>query len=403
MSTDPNIINEYFEDFFIEEVNGVETFTVLIKEKLSKKLSKEVLIFLANLALNETTQQKIKNIRESLNDVKLDKSGRPYPSRFPCVTPPHSTQLKFEAEGVWLEEGKKFWVAHTNDVTGIKDYPIVAYSTDLKSETIEKSEQEYQQKDRKKKNDKNITTTSNPNRQRGEVKQQTDIFVNTDECDFTIISVEKYSDIPNIQYTTKRKDNDENKLSSGDPNSQKHNKVKKFENSEKKPDRSEINDFDLILKALKNLTEKKDYILKNVNFVDINGQVFDTYQLIQISPIVPNPIYSTWIDSVFGRKLLFLQLELKNINQTAYLIDINKNKSDESFCAFLFITSQKINNQDMKKICIAIESTKGVRTWLKECEGLIIEAKSLIHKAKTESEWVVYFESKFREFFKIET
>lgn len=396
------IIDEYFEDFFITEKDDVDTLIVKIKENQSKKLSTEVIIFLANLALNKTTQQKILNIRESLNDVKLDQSGRPYPSRFPRVVPPHSTKLKFEAQGIWLEKDKKFLVMHTNDVTSIIDYPIEVYRIDVKSENIEEFEQEYQRREKKNKNEKNITTTSNPNRDRGKIKQQTDIVVNTEECDFTVISVEKYSEVPNIQYTNKKKDNDENEISSGDPNSQKGNKVKKFENTEKKSDRSEINDFELMLNALSHLTKKKNYILKNVSFVDINGQISDTYQLIQILPIVPSPIHVTWIDGVFGRELLFLQLEFKNINRIAYLIDINKNKSGESFCAFLFFTHRKLSNQDVKSICIAIESTKGVRTWLKECKGLITEAKSLIHKTRTESEWASYFESKFREFFEIE-
>lgn len=393
------IIDEYFEDFFIKEVDGIDTITVIIKENQSKKLSKEVIIFLANLALNEMTQQKIKNIRESLNDVKLDKSGRPYPSRFPNVVPPHSTKLTFEAEGIWLEKDKKFLATHTNNVKSIIDYPIVVYKIDVQSENIEKPEQEYQQKDKKKKNEKNITTTSNPNRDRGEVKQQTDIFVNTDECDFTVISVEKYGDIPHIKYIKTNKDNDENQISSGDPNSQKGNKVKKFENTVKKTDRSEINDFQLILNALSHLAKKQDSILQNVSHVDTNGQTSDEYQLMQISSLVSSPIHLSWIDGVYGRKLLFLQLEFRNTTQIAYLIDINKNRSGESFCAFLFFTNQKLSNQDIKSICIAIESTKGVRTWLDECKNLITDSKPLKHIYTTESKWIKCFEKAFKEVF----
>ncbi|MEN8362415.1 hypothetical protein ABFO60_17100 [Acinetobacter baumannii] len=396
-----NIINEYFEDFFIEEVDGVETFTVIIKEKLSKKISKEVIIFLANLALNEMTQQKIQNIRESLNDVKLDKSGRPYPSRFPRVVPPHITKLKFEAEGIWLEEGKTFLVTHTNDVTGIKDYPIVAYSTDLKSETIEKPEQENQKKVKKNRNNKNITTTSNPSRQRGEVKQQTDIFVNTDECDFTMISVEKYSDIPNIQYIKKKKETDEGKVSSGDPNSQKTNKVKKFENTEKKPNRAEINDFELILNALDNLTKKYDSILKNVSYVDLNGETSSKYSLLQITSIVSKPVYPSWSNSTYGRELLFLKLQFRNNDKIAYLIDIYKNDSKESFCAFIFITNRQLDKEDIKQVCVAIEKSHGTKKWLTTCNNLILESKSLNHIYTTEFEWQNRFNTEFKSVLKL--
>lgn len=395
-----NIINEYFEDFFSEEVDGVETFTVIIKEKLSKKLSKEVIIFLANLALNEMTQQKIQSIRESLNDVKLNKYGRPYPSRFACVTPPHATTLKFEAEGIWLEEGKKFLVTHTNDVTAIKDHQIIAYNIDLKSETIEESEQECQQKEEENQNGKNITTTSNPNRNRGEVKQQTDIFVNTDECDFTMISVEKYSDIPNIKYIKRKKENDENEVSSGDPNSKKGNKVKRFENTEKKPNRSEIDDFELILSALNHLKGKQDSTLRNFSFVGTSGQTSDGFNLLQISSLVQKPVYLSWIDGIYGRKLLFLELQFRNNDTVAYLIDIHRNKPSEAFCAFFLIMNRKLNSEDVKQICVAIEKSQGRKKWLTECEHLISDSKPLKHMYTTVSEWSNRFDKVFKEVFK---
>lgn len=395
-----NIINEYFEDFFIEEVDGVETFTVIIKEKLSKKISKEVIIFLANLALNEMTQQKIQNIRESLNDVKLDKSGKPYPSRFPRVVPPHATKLKFEAEGIWLEEGKKFLVTHTNDVTGIKDYPIVAYNIDLKSETIEKSEQECQQKEKENQNGKNITTTSNPNRDRGAIKQQTDIFVNTDECDFTMISIEKNSDIPNIKYIKSKRENDENEVSSGDPNNKKGNKVKRFENTEKKSNRSEIDDFELILSALNHLKSKQDSTLLNFSFVVTSGQTSDGFNLLQISSLVPEPVYLSWIDGIYGRKLLFLELQFRNTDTVAYLIDIHRNKPSEAFCAFFLIMNRKLNSEDIKQICVAIEKSKGKKKWLTECEHLISDSKPLKHMYTTVSEWSNRFDRVFKKDFK---
>lgn len=395
-----NIINEYFEDFFSEEVDGVETFTVIIKEKLSKKISKEVIIFLTNLALNEMTQQKIQNIRESLNDVKLDKSGRPYPSRFPRVVPPHMTKLKFEVEGIWLEEGKKFLVTHTNDVTGIKDYPIIAYNIDLKSETIEESEQECQQKEKENQNGKNITTTSNPNRNRPEVRQQTDIFVNTDECDFTMISVEKYSDIPNIKYIKSKKENGENEVSSGDPNNKKGNKVKRFENTEKKPDRSEIDDFELILSALNHLKSKQDSTLLNFSFVGTSGQISDGFNLLQISSLVPKPVYLSWIDGIYGRKLLFLELQFRNTDTVAYLIDIHRNKPSEAFCAFFLIMNRKLNSEDVKQICVAIEKSKGKKKWLTECEHLISDSKPLKHMYTTVSEWSNRFDRVFKKDFK---
>ncbi|WP_296283318.1 hypothetical protein [uncultured Acinetobacter sp.] len=282
----------------------------------------------------------------------------------------------------------------------IKDHQIIAYNIDLKSETIEESEQECQQKEEENQNGKNITTTSNPNRNRGEVKQQTDIFVNTDECDFTMISVEKYSDIPNIKYIKRKKENDENEVSSGDPNSKKGNKVKRFENTEKKPNRSEIDDFELILSALNHLKGKQDSTLRNFSFVGTSGQTSDGFNLLQISSLVQKPVYLSWIDGIYGRKLLFLELQFRNNDTVAYLIDIHRNKPSEAFCAFFLIMNRKLNSEDVKQICVAIEKSQGRKKWLTECEHLISDSKPLKHMYTTVSEWSNRFDKVFKEVFK---
>lgn len=394
------IINEYFESYSVVKIDNIDTFEVRIKENQSKKLGNEVIIFLANLALNEMTQQKIINIRESLNDVKLDKFGRPYPSRFPSVIPPHSTKLKFEADGIWLKHSQKFLTIRISGVSAILDYPIVAYQVDVKSENIENPEKERYRNEEKNK-EKNITTTSNPNRNRGEVKQQTDIVVNMDECDFNLISIEKYSDIPNIQCTKKNKNTDEAiQVSSGDATNQKKNKVKRFENTEKRPERSKINDFEIIFNALSRMTQKQDSILKSISSVDRDGKTSLDYKLLQISSLVQDPVFLSWIDKLYGRKLLFLELKFKNENENAYLIDIERNKLSESFCAFLLITNRKLSSKDIQKICIAIEKSKGTKKWLAECRNLIVDSKSLKHMYTNESEWITRFIAVFKEIIK---
>ncbi|QBY16329.1 hypothetical protein [Acinetobacter baumannii] len=110
--------------------------------------------FLANLALNKNTQEKVLNIRNSLNDIKLDKTGKPYPSRFPSVIPPHSTTMSLTAEGIWLENGKRFLITHVSKVSPIADFPIVAYAPVTESEeqieTIDKDKVHRQGRNKKK-------------------------------------------------------------------------------------------------------------------------------------------------------------------------------------------------------------------------------------------------------------
>lgn len=394
------IVNEYFESYRIITIDNKDTFEVFIKEKQSKKIAKEVIIFLANLALNSTTQQKIFNIRKSLNDVKLDKFGKPYPSRFPSVIPPHSTTLKFEAEGIWLEYNKKFLVTHVIDTSAIVDYPIIAYQVEVKSEAIEEPEQKNNL-NKKKNGEKRISTTSNPNRSRGEVKQQTDIVVNSEECNFNIVSIQKYSDIPRIQHINKKKNiKESSEISSGDAMNKKNNNVKKFENKEKQIKRSQVNDFEIITKALIHISQEKDSNLHSVNFVMASGQTSNNYSLIQISSLVQNPLHLSWIDGIYGRKLLFLELNFTN-NKVAYLIDIDKNKEGESFCAFLIVTNQKIGHQEIKRICTAIEKTKGIKKWLKDCKSMIVYGKSLNHIYTTKSEWIQRFKILFKDILQI--
>lgn len=83
--------------------------------------------------------------------------------------------------------------------------------------------------------------------------------------------------------------------------------------------------------------------------------------LLQIKKLVPEPKHPSWIDYEKGRKLLFLKLALKDQKGFHYLIDINKNKNHEAFCAFLIFTQYKLTSEQIKKISIELESAKGIK------------------------------------------
>lgn len=64
--------------------------------------------------------------------------------------------------------------------------------------------------------------------------------------------------------------------------------------------------------------------LKNIHCIDKYGNLLEGYSLLQIKPIVKNPIYPSWIHRKFGRSIMFLKLELIDFNDHIYLIDIEK-------------------------------------------------------------------------------
>ena len=109
--------------------------------------------------------------------------------------------------------------------------------------------------------------------------------------------------------------------------------------------------------------------------------------LLQIKKLVPEPKHPSWIDYDKGRKLLFLQLDLKDQNSFSYLIDIHKNKNHEAFCAFLIFTQHKLTSEQIKKICIELEGAKGIKKWALYCDSFIHKMIAIKHLYSTPDEW----------------
>lgn len=100
------------------------------------------------------------------------------------------------------------------------------------------------------------------------------------------------------------------------------------------------------------------------------------------------------MDTQIGRKLLFLKLELKDQNDHCYLIDI-LNKNHETFCVFLILTTYKLTSEQIKKICRALESTKGIKKLSQQCTCFTRQIIPIKHSCATLDEWGMKFESLF--------
>ena len=116
------------------------------------------------------------------------------------------------------------------------------------------------------------------------------------------------------------------------------------------------------------MTLENDSPLQKVYAINEFGDGIEGFNSLQIKELVPNPNHPSWIDDKLGRHLLFLKLELKDRIDHCYLIDIYKNKKHEAFCAFLIVTPYRLTREQINKICIELESAKGIKKWTTHCE-----------------------------------
>ncbi|HCJ7546171.1 TPA: hypothetical protein NVQ93_003897, partial [Acinetobacter baumannii] len=133
--------------------------------------------------------------------------------------------------------------------------------------------------------------------------------------------------------------------SSDEPYGNKNTKTKKSETTDNPPSRDERFDIQYIIQSLNHLTLDTTSPLERVYSIDILGNEIHGFNLLQIKKLVPQPKHPSWIDAEFGRKLLFLKLELKDQHDQYYLIDIHKNKSHEAFCAFIIVSPHKLTRE----------------------------------------------------------
>lgn len=135
---------------------------------------------------------------------------------------------------------------------------------------------------KKKRNNTRINTQEDPSHNRGENKKQTDISVDFTDFDIEIIE-EVIETESNIQYIeSKEKNENKDEESSGNRYGNRKNKPTKSENSEKKPNKLDVDDLALIFSSLKNIEAKKDSTkLTKVSCIDQSGNLSDTFSLLQ--------------------------------------------------------------------------------------------------------------------------
>ncbi|WP_098729659.1 hypothetical protein [Acinetobacter baumannii] len=390
------IVNRYLDSYTTETIDDKTEYKIKIR-KPYEDLGDTAIIFLANLALNKHVQNTVEKIQYSMEITDFSSLQNNNNARYPIVLPPHPTTLSVETEGIWLDEEKtRFFITRFKRVDPINDH-LIDVNQDHINTVKKDDDQKPIPRERSKNKNEHINTQKPPSRVNGEYRKRSDVETGS------TVGILKYSlneseNDPvkvdtNIQPYTDKSEAVE--TSSDQPYGNEKTNIKKSESADKPPVRDERFDIKYIIQSLENLVSKADSNLHYVYSVNESGQSISGFNLLQIKPLVPDPKHPSWIDSEIGRKLLFLKLELKDRNDHCYLIDIHKNRNHEAFCAFLILTTSKLTSEQIKKICIAIENTKGIKKWSQQCTSFTRQIIPIKHSCATPEEWANKFASLF--------
>jgi hypothetical protein len=390
------IVNRYLDFYTIETIDDRTEYKIKIR-KPYEDLGDTALIFLANLGLNKHVQNIVEKIQYSMEITEFSSLQNNNNMRYPIVLPPHPTNLSIEVEGIWLDDEKtRFFITRFKRVDPINDH-FIEINQDNRNTVKKDDSQKPIPRERSKNKNEHINTQQPPSRVNGEYRKRSDVesgntlgilkySFNEIESDSvnTDTYVKPYTDI-----------SEDVETSSDQPHGNEKTDVKKSETVDRPPVRDERFDIKYIIQSLQNLTSKTDSPLKQVTSVNESGHSIVGFNLLQIKPLVPTPEHPSWIDAKSGRKLLFLKLELRDRNDHCYLIDIHKNRNHEAFCAFLILSAYKLTSEQIKKICIALENTKGTKKWGQQCKNFTKRIIPIIHSCATPDEW----ENKFNKLF----
>lgn len=391
-----SIINRFLESYTTEIVGDNVEYKIKIR-KPYEDIGETAIIFLANLALNSYVQTIVDKIQRSIEITEFNHLQQGTGKRYPIVFPPHPTKLFLEAEGIWLDDNKtRFFITRVKKFDPINDH-MIDINKDLPNTISKPDEKKPRPREKSQNKNEHINTQKPPSRTSGEYRKRSEVETGNTQGILKYSFNEPENDPVKVDmsiqtYTDKSEDVE---TSSDQPYGNDKTNVKKSETTDKPPVRDERFDIEYIIQSLKNLVSKADSHLKYVYSVNESGQNIFGFNLLQIKPLVPDPKHPSWIDAEIGRKLLFLKLELKDQDDHCYLIDIHKNKNHEAFCAFLILTTYKLTSEQIKKICKALESTKGIKKWSQQCTYFTRQIISIKHTCATPNEWENKFESLF--------
>lgn len=323
-------------------------------------------------------------------------------ARYPVIYPPHPHNLNMTVEGIWLDDNKtRFVITRITKVNPITDNKIHFINDPTPSQSPTEPQKDPIPTEQARDKNEYINTQEPPSRVSGQHRKQSDVETEHTQGIIRYSSTEPETDPIETdfkRYETTDKSEDV-ETSSDSPYGNDKTKPKKSETTDKENTRDSRLDLEYILQALTEIVETEDSSLSSITSIAATGENVEGYELLQIKDFVKEPKHPSWIDVVQGRKLLFLQLGFKNSSEYCYLIDIQKNKSHEKFCVFLFLTKYKLGINEIEKISIELEYVKGVKKWVLNCHNFIEVGTSISinHTSITPSDWIKRFNKIFQQ------
>jgi hypothetical protein len=184
----PKILEDFSKFFnsYSSSESGDEYF-VELNPTIEGKIGEEAIVFLAHLALNPRVEVAVDKIHVTIENTTLDKNNKPYPNRYPVIEPPHGDNLKFTADGIWLNENKtrflvlrvtKFNVMSDKSITIRKESRHNNVDDELSSDPNDSTTPRTIQKGK----DITIHTEARPNKQSRPHYIKSQVQANLDEC-----------------------------------------------------------------------------------------------------------------------------------------------------------------------------------------------------------------------------
>lgn len=391
-----SIINRFLESYTTEIENDNVEYKIKIR-KPYEDIGETAIIFLANLALNPHVQTIVDKIQKSMEITEFNHLQHGSGTRYPIVFPPHPTKLFLEAEGIWLDDNKtRFFITRVKKFDPINDH-MIDVNKDLTNTVSKPDDKNSRPREKSQNKNEHVNTQKPPSRTSGEYRKRSDVETGSTQDILKYSFNEPINDpievgTPNHPYSDKSKDVE---TSSDEQYGSQNTNIKKSETTNTPPKRDERFDIQYIIQSLQEIASEMDSPLEHLSAINEHGEMITSINLLQIKKLVPEPKHPSWIDYEKGRRLLFLQLDLKDQNSFAYLIDIHKNKNHEAFCAFLIFTQHKLTSEQIKKICIELESAKGIKKWALYCDSFIHKMIAIKHLYATPDEWKNRFKNLF--------
>ena len=376
------LIMNPMDEILYKHMNHFEIENNEYHTRFKHRKSRSNLIFLSYLALNKTSRISINKLRSSILLERRDRNtGYLYKDKYPEILPYHPKELRIISDGIWIDEDT-FLVLRINKYSLPTEYPIRATIPSEESSgkkydgdnTIKKSPS---RNELEKGSNIPIVDNENSHIEAGTFRIHSQVeYIEDDKLDFECEIDTKIYD-PNAKVSYGDKNQKVDALSSGETNSQASSEgtatIEIEEISAEDTEESIKNSLGIkdTIDALNELIEDKTSTLIRVEYLNKNTMLHEDPIMCSFVG-VKNKYYSSWMylekevrdktivqEKSRPRGCIIAKLTLNN-DKVAYLLEIEKKHSDESFSGLIFNTvDSNLNSKTIERLLSAILKHRG--------------------------------------------